>query len=92
MANINYETPKHSGNLVPFTHQVLLYLHTKDKWIVQRSCLPCNRVTCWKLLTEKPLNKIHALRILEKINGKTLVILSWDSSVNEWVEREDISL
>jgi len=78
--------------LIPFKHQVLLYLANKDKWIVQRSCLNCNKVMCWKLLTEKPLDKIHALRILDKINGKTLVILSWDSSANKWVERDDIKL
>jgi hypothetical protein len=92
MANTDYEIPENSGQLRPYVHQVLLYLHTKNKWIVQRSVLNCNKVMCWKLLTEKPLNKIHALRILDKINGKTLVILSWDSSANQWVEREDINL
>lgn len=87
---MDYETPKNSGELKPFTYQVLLNM--KGRWIVQRSVLNCNKVMCWKLLTEKPLDKIHALRILEKINGKTLVILSWDSSANTWIEREDISL
>jgi len=92
MSNTNYEIPENSGMLIPFKHQVPLYLANKDKWIVQRSCLNCNKVMCWKLLTEKPLDKIHALRILDKINGKTLVILSWDSSANKWVERDDIKL
>lgn len=83
-------TPKNSGELLPFKHQVLL--NYKGKWLVQRSVLNCNKITCWKLLTEEPLDKIHALRILDKINGKTQAIISWDSSTSEWIQRPDLEV
>jgi len=78
--------PRHAGELIPFRCQVLL--NARGRWVVQRSTLNCNRLTIWKLLTEPPLHKIHALKILESINSKNATYYTWNAETNNWVERE----
>jgi len=80
------DLPSKSSELKPFLHQVLLL--GRRGWMVQRSVLNCNRIQCFKLLTEPPLHKIHALKILESINSKNATYYTWNAETNNWVERE----
>ena len=80
------DLPYNAGSLKPFLMHVML--NARGRWMVQRSVLNCNKVMAWKLLTEPPLHKIHALKILESINSKNATYYTWNAEAGTWVERE----
>lgn len=75
------EPPTNKQDLKNEHDHVLINL--KGQWRVQKTVRKCNRSICWELVTEKPYNKIHALKRCEGINFHNCTVYAFKDNA-EW--------